>query len=97
MYIYMYIDIYMLSNNQQVAGVRLRFASDETGITRTAARRLRVPPRLQRRLATTPYSVCGEAHKTAKPHVDTALDEAGCGTAFHDISCRFFFEYLCFI
>eukprot|EP00438_Fugacium_kawagutii_P036673 Skav201374 [mRNA] locus=scaffold176:490609:494030:- [translate_table: standard] len=65
-----------------IDGIRAaRFASDETGITRTAERRLRVPQRrLQRRLATTPYSVCGEAHKTAKPHVDTALNEATCGS-----------------
>ena len=34
-----------------------RFSSDATGATRTAARRL----------ATAPYSVCGEAYKSSKP------------------------------
>lgn len=38
-----------------------RFSSDTTGKTRTA-----------RRLATAPYSVCGEAYKISKPKVDEA-------------------------
>eukprot|EP00435_Cladocopium_sp_Y103_P036524 s840_g9.t1 len=39
-----------------------RFSSDATGATRTAARRL----------ATAPYSVCGEAYNMAKPKVEEA-------------------------
>mmetsp|Transcript_87925 Transcript_87925/g.179605 ORF Transcript_87925/g.179605 Transcript_87925/m.179605 type:complete len:829 (+) Transcript_87925:46-2532(+) len=39
-----------------------RFSSDATGATRTAARRL----------ATAPYSVCGEAYTSSKPKVEEA-------------------------
>ena len=45
-----------------------RFSSDTTGRTRTAVRRL----------ATAPYSVCGEAYKISKPKVDEAHQQVGC-------------------